>query len=391
MNDAYIDEYPLTMIQDDQIVQPAFSSNMVPIVLSSSNVYIPYCAVTIKSILEHISLEYNYDIFILTTGIDRDQQNMLFHMVNPYSNVSLRLVDMTSFVSKYQFFKYEYISAETYFRLTTPWIFTCFDRIIFLDSDIIVCRDIASLISIDLEGYFLAASKDIVMAGYCNGRVPEMSQYLSNRLKLEKTSDYFNAGVICFNAALMRNTFSADELPQDAEKGKYTILDQDTLNRYCNGKVYYLGLEWNMPPDCNVFSDIPRERKSHYISYAPEALKQEYRHAHENPKIIHYTDRGKPWLYPDEDLADVFWETARKTPFYETILFRLFDFQAQEKVKQIVSTQPNLLSSASVEFYPQGNLLKRTVKRIVRIFLPYGTKRRAFVKKYYFKLRGWEC
>lgn len=391
MNDAYINEHPLIMIHGNQIVQPAFSSNVVPIVLSSSNIYIPYCAVTIRSILEHMSLEYNYDIFILTTGIDLVHQNTLFHMVNPYSNVSLRLVDMAPFVSKYQFFTYKFISAETYFRLVTPWIFTCFDRILFLDSDIIVCRDVASLLSIDLEGYLLAASKDIVMAGYCNGRVPEMPQYLSNHLKLKRTSDYFNAGVIYFNAALMRNTFSADELPQDAANGEYAILDQDTLNQYCNGKVYYLGLEWNMPPDCNVFTDILGERKSNIINYAPEALKEEYRRAHETPKIIHYTDRGKPWLDPDEDLADVFWETARRTPFYETLLFRLFDFQAQEKAKQSEFAHTNPLPSASVEFYPQGNLFKRTVKRIVRIFLPYGTKRRAFVKKYYFKLRGWEC
>lgn len=388
MNEAYINEHPLTMIQDTQMLQPAFSSNVIPIALSSSNKYIPYCAVTIKSILEHISLESNYDIFILTTGIDRDQQDMLFHMVNPYSNVSLRLVDMTSFASKYQFLVYEHISSETYFRLITPWIFSCFDRVIFLDSDIIVCQDVATLVSIDLEGYYLAASKDIVMAGFCNGYCPEMSQYLSNRLKLKNTSDYFNAGVIYFNAALMRNAFSADEFPQDASKGEYTILDQDTLNRYCNGKVYYLGLEWNFTPDCKVFSRIPGERKSHFISYAPDALKQEYRHAHENPKIIHYTDIGKPWLYPDDDLADVFWETARKTPFYETILFRLFDFHAQEKAKQVIPKQSH---SSAVEFYPQGNLLKRTVKRIVRIFLPYGTRRRAFIKKYYFKFRGWEC
>lgn len=388
MNIAYINEHPLIMIQDGQEIQPAFSSNVVPIVLSSSNIYIPYCAVTIQSILEHISPEYNYDIFILTTGVDRDQQDMLLNMVRPYLNVSLRLVDMAFFVSKYEFFIYEHISAETYFRLVTPWIFTCFDRVIFLDSDIIVCQDMASLFSIELDGYYLAASRDVVMAGFCNGRLPQMTQYLSDRLNLKDPSDYFNAGVMYFNTALMRKTFSAEELPQDAAQGEYSILDQDALNRYCNGKVYYLGLEWNMPPDCNVFSSTPGERKSHYISYAPEALKKEYEQAHENPKIIHYTDYGKPWLYPDEDLADVFWETARKTPFYEILLFRLFDFQAQEKVKQIVAGS---LPPSAVEFYPQGHLFKRTVKRIVRIFLPYGTKRRAFVKKYYFKLRGWEC
>lgn len=391
MNSAYINEHPLAVIQDGQEIQPAFSSNVIPVVLSSSNLYIPYCAVTIQSILEHASSECNYDIFILTSGINRDQQDMLLHMVLPYTNVSLRLVDMSSFVSKYQFFVYEHISIETYFRLVAPWIFTCFDRILFLDSDIVVCQDVASLCSVDLNGYYLAASRDVVMAGLCNGRRPQMVQYLSDRLNLKDPLDYFNAGVIYFNAALMRKVFSMEELPQDAAKGEYMILDQDTLNYHCNGKVYYLGLEWNMPPDCNVFSNIPGERKSHYISYAPESVKEAYQYAHQNPKVIHYTGIGKPWLYPDEDLADIFWQTARKTPFYEVILFRLFDFRAQEKTKQIASSHAGLLPPSAVEYYPQGHLFKRTVKRIVRIFFPYGTKRRAVLKKYYFKLRGWEC
>ena len=248
--------------------------------------------------------------------------------------------------------------------------------------DMVVCTDIAELLRLPLEGYYFAAAIEIVMAGLVNGFAPHMRDYLENTLQLDYR-DYVNAGLMVFNCESMRRDFTSTQLLEDAAKKQYMIVDQDALNTSCRGRIFKLGVEWNLPTDAPVELQGPCARKSDYIKCAPEDLREQYRQAHENPKVIHYTDKGKPWLLPEEDLADVFWDTARRTPFYETILFRLLDFQTRTKAESIQ------LPEKPVQYYPQGKLFKRTVKRVVRIFLPYGTKRRAFVKKYYFKLRGW--
>ena len=38
------------------------------------------------------------------------------------------------------------------------------------------------------------------------------------------------------------------------------------------------------------------------------------------PAIIHYTSHEKPWKNPHHTFANIWWEYARKTPFYEIFL-----------------------------------------------------------------------
>ncbi|TKZ35798.1 hypothetical protein EZH24_03380 [Brachyspira catarrhinii] len=40
-----------------------------------------------------------------------------------------------------------------------------------------------------------------------------------------------------------------------------------------------------------------------------------------NPKIIHYCDIYKPWKSPELELANIWWQYARKTSFYEDIIY----------------------------------------------------------------------
>ena len=48
--------------------KPAFQGDCIPVVLNSSEQYFPYLYVTLTSMLDHISLERNYDITILSAG-----------------------------------------------------------------------------------------------------------------------------------------------------------------------------------------------------------------------------------------------------------------------------------------------------------------------------------
>ncbi len=364
-------------------IYPAFAQNNVPIVFTSSDYYLPFCAVAIESLLEHADANRNYDILILNMGLSEIKRAYLCEMLCNKSNVSLRFLDLSDLFEQKNFFVYAHVSKETYFRLCLPFLFTRYDTMLFLDSDIIVEGDISSLIEIKLDRFYLAAVPDIVMAGFCNGYSAEFTDYVKNTLKIKDPFSYFNAGVIVFNCHEMRKDFSMNELMEFALSHDFLLFDQDILNIKCEGKVKLLGLEWNFSPDCKIRQGAQSVQKMDYILCAPEKMRAAYEDARSRFMIIHYTDRSKPWFDPFEDLATNFWSVAQRTPFYETILFRLYEKQAEDALNALPAT------ATTVQYYPQGKLFKRTIKRFVRIFLPYGTKRRTFVKKYYFKLRGW--
>ncbi len=376
--------WELETVSAEEDILPAFAGSTEAIVFSSSDHYAPFCAVTLQSLLEQSEKERQYDIFILTTGVSRDQREMLGSMVAPYDNVSLRLVDMSQLASRYEFFAHPHITKETCFCLMAPWIFSNYTKVIFADSDMIFRADPTQLLALDLTGVYVAATPDIVMSAFLNGYSEEYMEYIPKMVGIEGKDEYFNAGFMVYNCALIRKKFTLEQLCRDASEKKYYLVDQDVLNRFFKGKVYYLGLEWNMPPDSYVAGGgKPGDlRKKEYIQSAPEPLLSAYKKAHSAPKVIHYTDTGKPWLFPDDDLADAFWTTAQRTPFYEVVLFHYMRVHAERRAADLQPMQPQ------IEYYPQGHLVKRTIKRVALVFFPRGTRRHAFVRKIYRFLRG---
>ena len=53
---------------------------------------------------------------------------------------------------------------------------------------------------------------------------------------------------------------------------------------------------------------------------APLYMYQEYLSARNNPYIVHYAGWEKPWDMPELDMAEYFWDYARRCPFYELLV-----------------------------------------------------------------------
>lgn len=86
---------------------------------------------------------------------------------------------------------------------------------------------------------------------------------------------------------------------------------------YFKDDIKYLDMSWNYEFEhANI-------RKQYLIERLPLNIMTEYLNAKANPKIIHFAGDRKPWRYPDEEYAEIWWEYARKTPFYEEILKRM--------------------------------------------------------------------
>lgn len=293
---------------------PVFKDNVVPVVLAANNNFVPMFATCLQSILDTSSSKYNYDIILIQSDVTDENKTTLQEMIRGYENVSLRFYNATSLLADYELVAKEHITVETFYRFLIQEAMPQYDKVLYIDCDLIVKRDLAELYETDIDGYMLAAVHDADFIGQINGANETSKKYAEEVLKLNDPYTYFQAGVILFNEVEMRKAYSLDEWLEFATHS-YRYSDQDVLNKYCQGKIKYLDMSWNLIFDCN------RERVSKTIKFAPDYVQKEYQEAHRHPYIIHYAGFMKPWYKPSEEFGRDFWLTARKTPFYEELLY----------------------------------------------------------------------
>jgi len=330
-------------------IEPAFKNKNVAVALAANDFYSPYLATTIKSILDNSSKENNYDLLVMNQDISSDNKAKLVSIADGRKNFSIRFVDISRYGKKFsKLFTHGHFSIETWFRLAMPEMLTKYDKILYLDSDLVVLRDVAELYKEDTKGYLLAATHDADTAGLYNGYVPDRKEYIDSILKIKKPYEYFQAGVILFNLEEFRKQTKLSEMMEYAASYQWKLLDQDVLNSIAQGKVKNIDMSWN------VMTDWAGIRVKDIISRAPKRLFDEYHEARKNPFIVHYAGPEKPWNKPDMDMSSYFWKYAKESGCYEILLARL--------------AQPNTKK-------------KKGIKNITKRLLPRGTARGEFVRK----------
>ena len=296
---------------------PAFEQNNIAIAFAANDYFVPYMATMLESIIENAVAENNYDILILTQDITAENKKCLAEIIKKHNNFSIRYINPAYLIEGYDFFLRGHFSLETYYRLVLPELLPDYNKVLYLDSDMVVNADVAELYHTDVNGYLLAACHDADTAGLYNGYEPKKKDYMDHVLKIKKPYDYFQAGVLLLNLDEFRKTYKTDEILKFAVSEDWQLLDQDILNKLCEDRVKYVDMSWN------VMVDYGKIRIKEIIHLAPQWLNKMYMESRKHPKIIHYAGPEKPWLYPEMDMGKTFWQYAKNTPYYEGILFRM--------------------------------------------------------------------
>ena len=296
---------------------PAFDANNVAIAVAANDYFIPYCATFLKSMAEHSNSDKNYDILILSQDVSDINVKKKKKMLSAWKNISLRVLDPSVLIDQYTFHIEGHFSKETYYRLVLPELLPNYDKVLYLDSDMIAMDDVAKIYDEDIDGYLLAACHDADTAGLYNGYRKDKKEYTDKILKLKEPYQYFQAGVLLLNLKEFRKRYTTKQVLDFAVSEKWQLLDQDILNKLCEGAVKYIDMSWN------VMVDFAGIRINQIIALAPRWLNEMYQEARKNPKIIHYAGPQKPWFEPEMDFGMQFWECARGTAYYEIMLGRM--------------------------------------------------------------------
>lgn len=251
-----------------------------------------YTGVALYTLIEHSSPERRYEILILADSLTSADSAIFTRLVEGRPNFSLRIIEMREKIAELgaeNFYVGSYAIAN-YYRLFLHELLPEYDRVLYLDSDIVVQSDVGELFDTDLGNFMLGAVKD--RAATLKEQLEQIT-YIKKTLKIRYPGKYFNSGVLLMDLDKMRNSDFSQRIRSEINSGiAFKFVDQDILNRIFGDKIYYLDATWN-----------------HMI--------QSRKHT-KGKKIVHFPGI-RPWLSEWNPLAALWWSVAEKTFFVQDL------------------------------------------------------------------------
>lgn len=257
------------------------------IFFASGDRYIKYTDVAIHSIKANASKNYKYNIIILTQDTDTSLSAHNDENFNiQFANINSEIESIKPYIpSNYGF------HLDSFNRFFIEKMFPNIDKAIYLDGDIVVQGDISKLYNIDLKDNLLAAVNE--QNCFLN---PLMTQYTEVVAGIDPHK-FFNTGVMLLNLKEIRKFNLKQKFLDMLDKYHFEspMMDQDYLNNLCRKRVMLLPNSWN-------YESVP--------NYPLEG----------ELYIRHFAFGAKPWLTKNTENADLWWEYAKKSQFYDVIL-----------------------------------------------------------------------
>ena len=272
----------------------------ITVVCAADDAFALPLAVTIRSALEKLHPARRLRLFVLDGGISDISRRRLL------DTWSLRDIEVHWITPDPAIVDDLHISRHvnliTYYRLLMPWVLPqAVNRVIFLDADLLVRRDLAELWDCDLDGQACLAAPDTA-APYIDARISlpnfdRCHRFLAaaepvpnyRELGLDPTSAYFNAGVLLVDLKQWRQLEIASAalrcLRQHSQHVRWW--DQYALNIVLAGRWKPLDARWNQGVHTYTF---PTAAESPLSLEMYQALRRD-------PWIVHFTSQNKPWHY----------------------------------------------------------------------------------------------
>lgn len=311
---------------------PAYEQNNVPVVIAVNNLYAPYAGVFIRSLLDYASVENNYDIIIFERDISKENKRLLKSLVTGHMNVSVRFYDPSPLFVSFNYLDEEHhFPLEVYYRIIAPHILNYSGRIITVDVDTLLKTDIAQLMDENLEGCGVGGVCDPITIGMylCDYTLfrnnIKARDYYQNVCGLDDLKNYVNGGLLLFDRDKYVRELDIETILTTAQQGKYMSEEQDILNVLMKGKIKVLNFAWNV----GVRSSLVRIKLIEAVS---KLYGEAYEQAYENPHLLHWAGRPKPWVCPDVPWGNEWWQTALRTPFVGHIIARMMDELEKRRV-----------------------------------------------------------
>jgi lipopolysaccharide biosynthesis glycosyltransferase len=255
------------------------------ILLCTDDNYVQHCAATIISVLKH---NENVIIYLFSTGISAENNRALADIAAIYNaEINIILIE-ESLILDFPMSNEasSHISVATYFRLFVELkLPKTIDKVIYLDSDMIVRTSLLNLWQLPMDN-------QAVGAVYQNNEWAKQNDSFK-RLNYPERFGYFNAGLLVINLKYWR-AYSVTRRLFDFINVNFNNIvshDQDTLNAVLFAEVLPLDCKWNFLPFF-YDEDIRLYTFPHELEYLNQLDVTK-----NDPSIVHFVFKPKPWEY----------------------------------------------------------------------------------------------
>lgn len=246
------------------------------LVTLNSNYIFPLC-VMLHS-LSQTNSQNHFDIYVVYSSLTENDFSLMEKALGNADAVIHRVpVDEKIFDSAPVLSR---ISKETYYRLLiSELIPDDVHRILYLDPDVVIKKDLRELYDIDMQGKTVAAATHMFNA---------VKRFNIKRLGLKRTSNYINAGIMLIDVDRWKKQAPVQKILDfiSANIKKLKLADQDVVNMMFEDDILLID-EKKFNLDEKTFF------VNSYRIYTKNTITLEW--VRENTVIIHYNGSRKPW------------------------------------------------------------------------------------------------
>lgn len=250
-------------------------------------------AVTLRSFLAHNGGEPT-DIVVLHDGVSAQSQQLVERSLEAGA-YRLRWVDGRN--ERLATVPAFHLPRPAWFRLLAAEVVPAPEgRVLYLDTDVLVCAPLTDLWDANLDGAVIGAVRSV--------NFPSVSSWGAfdhwREHDVDPRAPYFNSGMMLIDVARWREAEVTERAMTFMRSGHNTGGDQQALNVVLCNRWRELHPRWNQQ------TPLLDDRRGVQLMYDDDTIAT----ARDDPAVIHFLDRPKPWHQDSTHPARERWRAA---------------------------------------------------------------------------------
>lgn len=293
------------------------------IMIAINENYLEICKTMLFSLFKY-NKQNNIDIYLLNKSLNKSKVKDLFDFVGNLGGNLIQINILESVLPELPIVMNRF-SIEMYYRIIAYKLLpNNLDRILWLDSDIIINGSLDGFYNQNFNDKYLVVCKDFY-------DTEEEIKIIKKKMDISDNHKYFNSGVILFNLDRIRSNIQESYIFNclDKYKNKLTYPDQDILNHIYQENVKY--------DDEYIFNF----QVNNLYTISNDKLK--------SVVIIHYSGFRKPWdLRRARPVSKSYWKIEfERKKYFKVITFSLgyLALYIPKEIKMILKGNKNDKSS----------------------------------------------
>jgi len=260
------------------------------IVFICDNNYSLFTSVAISSLIESKFSDTIYKIHIILDGYVNTN---IFKSIESKYKIKLNYIETNELDLKglhnYKNGGYCVASESALLKFKIPNLLKEEDKVLYLDGDIIVKKDLSDIFDVDLENKPIGAILD--------------SGMLYNKGIKKYKQRYFNSGVMLLDLKKFREYNYSEKLIREKLNLKdNSLMDQNVFNIVFRENFLELDIKFNF-----LFTNLIRSRERYSINDLNSLYNSKYNDLNDildNTYIVHFASKDKPWKFTNVPFSE---------------------------------------------------------------------------------------